>query len=423
MKKTITLLALFISIVSVAQTTIEKKISSVEFGRDRTIKIHLPQGYETDTIHKYPLTIVLDNDFLFNLFVGNETLFATADLAPKQIVVGLDVDPRVNQDVSTVSLNGGLTSNGKKFYNYIKKELIPYLEANLKTSPFLTLAGQGKAGNFVTHFLKEEKPIFNSYIAISPTFNTNTPALFASYNLKRLDAIDNEFFLYVSNDNAYTLDEQKIFTLLANSIEALQTEKLHVKFDNFEKSSNIPTAISAAVPNSFTLAFDLYSAISKEEFEEKVKELPPLEAIAYLEAKYLDIEYVYGTNLNVRLQDFYVIEGIVTDRMDGDYLRVLGDFALIKHPNSPLGDFYIGKFHELGKDYEKADFYYKAGYGKMDPSDPNADLFYQNIDRIGKLMKEQPKDDPLPLDDEFDDQEDNEEDDDQDNDDDNDDND
>ena len=68
---------------------------------------------------------------------------------------------------------------------------------------------------------------------------------------------------------------------------------------------------------------------------------------------------------------------------------------MIKYPNSHIGDFYVGKYYELGKDYEKADFYYKAAYGKMDPSDPNANAFYENIKRVNDLKDSQPKEAPL----------------------------
>jgi len=94
------------------------------------------------------------------------------------------------------------------------------------------------------------------------------------------------------------------------------------------------------------------------------------------------------------LDDIFVIEDIVIDRQDGDYLRVLGDFVMIKYPDSHMGDFYIGKYYELGKEYEKADFYYKAAYGKMDPSNPNADAFYENIKRVNDLMKTEKKENP-----------------------------
>ena len=85
------LLAFFTVSVNFSQTTIEKTINSLEFDRARTIKIHLPEGYKNDTVKKYPLAIVLDNDYLFDLYVGNSKVFAEADIAPTQIVVGLSL--------------------------------------------------------------------------------------------------------------------------------------------------------------------------------------------------------------------------------------------------------------------------------------------------------------------------------------------
>ena len=395
-----TILSVFIFTISFGQTINEKEINSLEFNRKRTLKIHLPEGYKSDSISKYPLTIVLDNDYLFDMYAGNSKIFAKYDLAPKQIVVGLDTNFDTNQDVSIVKNNGGLTTNGKKFYNYIKKEVIPYLEKNLETSPFLTIVGQGKAGNFVTHFLKEAKPIFNAYIAISPKFNNHTPKLLTTYNLKRFDKIDNKFYVYISGNNLNTDKQRNFISELTEGIEGLNIENLDIKFDKLHKSPNLPSSISTAIPHSFSQIFKLYAKISPEEYKAKVEDLAPLEAIKYVEDKYLDIDYIYGTNLNVRLEDIYTIESIVMDRQDGDYLRVLGDFTMIKHPNSPLGDFYVGMFHELGKDYERADSYYKTGYGKMDPSDPNADAFYKNIERIASLAASQPKEELLPLEEE-----------------------
>ena len=102
--------------------------------------------------------------------------------------------------------------------------------------------------------------------------------------------------------------------------------------------------------------FYLYAKITKSEFESNIKDLEPLEAIKYVEKKYLDIQFLYGSNLNVRLDDIFAIEGLVIDKLNGDYLRVLGDFVSIKYPDSHIGDFYVGKYYEIGKDYEKAEF-------------------------------------------------------------------
>ena len=58
--------------------------------------------------------------YLFDLYLGNSKVFAEADLAPQQIVVGIDTDYEANKDVSIVKNNGGLTKTAQKFYNYMK---------------------------------------------------------------------------------------------------------------------------------------------------------------------------------------------------------------------------------------------------------------------------------------------------------------
>ncbi len=52
-------------------------------------------------------------------------------------------------------------------------------------------------------------------------------------------------------------------------------------------------------------------------------------------------------------------------------------------PTSPLGDYYMGRYYEAGKIYKRALKHYKIGYGKMDPTNPNADAYYENILRFG----------------------------------------
>jgi hypothetical protein len=47
-----------------------------------------------------------------------------------------------------------------------------------------------------------------------------------------------------------------------------------------------------------------------------------------------------------------------------------------------MGHYYLGKYYESGKDFKGALEQYRLGYGKMDPKDPNADLFYQNVERL-----------------------------------------
>ena len=392
MKQLYFLVTLLISSSLFSQKIINKKINSKEFDKGRSIKIHIPKGYEKDETVSYPIAIVLGNQYLFDMYIGNAKLYANTDKAPRQIVVGIDMENTYLKDVSIIPSNNALTATAKKFQNFIKKELIPHMELNYRTSPFMTIVGQGKGADFITYFLKDADPIFNSFICITPEFTQLSASRINSYSLTRLGTIDNSYFIYASNNKKYINPKQDArFSEIGTYLSSFDAKNMHITFDKFVNAPNYLSVIGETIPRAFEKMFYLYAKITKSEFDTNIKELGPLEAIKYVEKKYLDIQYLYGSNLNVRLDDIFAIEGIVIDKLDGDYLRVLGDFVMIKYPNSHIGDFYVGKYHELGKAYEKAEFYYKAAYGKMDPSDPNANAFYENITRVTRLKESQPK--------------------------------
>ncbi len=400
MRKIASFLFVLISLSIVAQK-INIKNFRLKNGVNKNVKIYVPKGYEKDTIHKYPVTIVLNDNYLFDIAVGNAQLFAQEDLAPKQIIVGIPTNTGINQDVSVVKESLGLTKNSTIFYNFIKDDLIKYLKASYKTSPFSTIIADRQSANFAFYFIDELTPVFNSYVLLNPQLKQAYGKMIHSYGLEKLKNIDNTFFLYLSNTGFQGEESTQVFNEMKTGLESYEFKNFDLKFDYYKNSLNPVSSIGEAVSKAFSQIFNLYESISKKEYNEKIKDLDPLSAIEYLEKKYIDIDYLYGTNLNVRLRDFYAIESIVADQQNGDYLRVLGDFALIKHPESPLGDYYMGRFYELGKDYKMADSYYKTGYGKINPSDPMGDAFYQNIKRVKDLMDQQPKSKAEPVKEEF----------------------
>ena len=391
MKQLYFIATLLISTCIFSQKIITEKINSKEFTKGRSVKIYIPKDYDKDETVSYPLAFILGSGYLFDMYVGNAKLYANSDKAPRQIIVGIDMETTYNKDVSIIPSNNALTETAEKFQTFIKKELIAYMEINYRTSPFMTIAGEGKAANFISYFLKDANPIFNSYICITPELTEFNTSRIESYSLSRLGSIDNSYFIYSSNSKEYITKKQyDLFNQTSIYLSSFNAKNLHITFDKFPNAPNHLSVIAETIPRAFEKMFYLYAKITKSEFESNIKDLEPLEAIKYVEKKYLDIQFLYGSNLNVRLDDIFAIEGLVIDKLNGDYLRVLGDFVSIKYPDSHIGDFYVGKYYEKGKDYEKAEFYYKSAYGKMDPSDPNANAFYENINRVSKLKESQP---------------------------------
>ena len=348
----------------------------------RTIQVYLPAGYEKDSLTNYPLAIVLDAEYLFDLYVGNSKLFSYADKAPKQIIVGINMAKTRGKDTSINKINSTLTDDSKRFVRFIKEELLPEFEANYKTSPFITIVGNGITANFITHFLADAAPVFNAFICLNPKLSPDTNEHLQSFNLPKLKSIDNTYYFYMSS-NLKTGSVYHAKIEVANTfLESLKIDNFHVRYDYLKQSSNTISAIGEAIPRALNTIFGLYSAISDEEFESNVKPLSPLDAITYLENKYIEIEYLFGTNLGIRETDIYAIEKLIIDKENGDYLKVFGKMILNLYPQSPLGNYYLGFYYETGKQNRKALKQYRIGYGKMDSLDPNADKFYENVERM-----------------------------------------
>ncbi|MFN0729040.1 alpha/beta hydrolase-fold protein [Polaribacter gochangensis] len=384
MRKILPLIFLFIfSISAVGQKLVTKKYESEELQDIRTLQIHLPKGYERDTISNYPLTIVLDSEYLFDLYVGNSQLFSHTDKAPKQIVVGIEMANTRLRDASfDGTRNSALTADSRSFIKFIKEEVLPYIEGNYKTSPFLTIVGNGITANLITHFLKDETPIFNAYVCLNPTFSPDISIQMESYDLDKLSSIDNTYYFYYNDGTFISNEKQQRIGLLKAYLNSLSIKNFNVKYDFIDNSPSNVSAIGEGISRAFDKIFEIYSGINKEEFETKIKNLSPLDAITYLENKYIEIDYLFGSNLGIREIDIIAIESIIIEKENGDYLKDYGEMILNLYPFSPLGHYYLGRYYEAGQNYSKALEQYRLGYGKMDPADPNADKFYQNVQRM-----------------------------------------
>ena len=385
-KKSFTLIFILFCFSGFSQKLFEKNLPSEILETSRNLKIYLPQGYEKDSVKNYPLAVVLDEGFLFDSYVSNSVLFAKNDKAPKQIVVGISMDKTIKKDTHFNILNGRLNADNTAFYQFVRDEVIFYMESNYNTSPFVSLIGAGTSGNLISHFLKEPNPIINSYICINPTFSDFVGQRFQSYNYSKFSKKDNTFYFYTNNSPSFSPKKQTKISELQTGLSLLKLDNFNVINDNIITESSI-SAMSEAVPRAINKIFEIYSPISKEEFEKNVKDLSPLEAIAYLENKYLEIEFLFGTNMGIRQRDIYAIEKIVIEKEDGDHLREFGKMILDLFPTSHLGDYYIGLYYETGKNNKRALKHYKIGYGKMDPADPNGDDFYENVLRVGGLKE------------------------------------
>lgn len=380
-KKSITLIFIFFCFAGFSQTMMSTYIESEILKTKRDLKIYLPKGYQKDSLKNYPLAVIFDAEHLFDFYVANSKYVAAKDKAPKQIVVGISMEKTVQNDTYFNITNGKLNADNIAFYEFIRDEIIYYMESNFRTSPFISLVGEGTSANLITHYLKEPKPFINSYICINPTFSDFVIQEFQSYNLSKFLNEDNTFYLYINNSTSFSDKKKNKIGKLQERLATVDLKNFNILNDTIDTKSNI-SVMGQALPRALDKSFEVYSPISKEEFEKSIKHLSPLEAIAYLENKYLEIEFLFGSSLDIRKKDIYAIEKIVIEKENGDHLLEFGKMILKLFPSSPLGDYYIGRYYESGRQMKKALRQYKIGYGKMDPADPHADEYYENIIRI-----------------------------------------
>ncbi len=359
--------------------TILKKFDSYQLNTERILKIYIPKSYEENTDHTYPVAVIFDAEYLFDVYVANSKLFSSRDDAPEQIVVGIYQNQYEERYTDCdYSIDTGLPNEDSiKFYGFIKDELLPYIDESYRTSLFKTLVGNTLTANFINYFLLENNHEFNAYININPSY---APKIAEKLELKT-QTLTEDLFYYV-NSGTYLKDRQnKNINEINNLLKLSEINKFHYKYDKFTNTTKT-ASIGQAIPSAIGFIFELFGATSKDEFETNIADLSPPEAIEYLEKKYVEIEYLFGTNLDIRESDIFMIESIIIDKNNGDYLEEFGKMINRMYPDSPMGDYYIGMYYETGYDYKKALKYYKNGYAKIGSDNANADAYYQNIERV-----------------------------------------
>lgn len=361
------------------EKTVIKEFDSYQLNTERILKIYLPKSYEENKEHTYPVAVIFDGEYLFDVYVANSILFSSRDDAPEQIVVGIFQNQNDERYLDCdYSIDTGLPNDGSaKFYGFVRDELLAYIDDNYRTSLFKTLVGNTLTANFINYFLLDKNHEFNAYININPSY---APNMAEKLEVKTQNLTDDVF--YYVNSGSYLKDKRnKEINKVNNLLKLSEIEKFHFKYDKFNNTTKT-ASIGQAIPSAIGFIFELYGAITKEEFKTNIAELSPSEAIEYLEKKYVEIEYLFGSNLNIRESDIFMIEPIIIDKNNGDYLEEFGKMINRMYPDSPMGDYYIGMYYETGYDYKKALKYYKNGYAKIGSDNQNADAYYQNIERV-----------------------------------------
>ena len=164
-------ISLLLSFNILLSQTVYESIESDAMGTSRDLKIQLPRNYEETPDKRYPLIVVFDGDYLFELVAGNVDYYSYWEDMPEAIVVGVkQIDSKAED--TTLSIEGHFPhKTGAKFYDFIEGELIPYMRENYRSLDFSVAVGHGQTANFINFFLFSKALTFNAFIALSPSLS------------------------------------------------------------------------------------------------------------------------------------------------------------------------------------------------------------------------------------------------------------
>ena len=370
-----TCVLLLIAQFSNAQVLYEA-FDSQKLGESREIKIQLPRGYDNNTDKSYPIVLVLDGDYLFEIVAGNVDYYSYWEDMPESIVVGINqIDSRAD-DCAYSELNSMPIDNGASFFEFIGMELIPYINRSYRTEDFRVAVGHGETANFINYYLLKEQPLFQAYVTISPDFAANM----TTYIPDRLKQFETKIFYYLATANNDVKHIKANTEALNTGISALDNTNVLYNFDNFEGPTHY--ALPAhAIPKALESIFLVFQPISKAEYKNTILKLDS-SPVDYLLEKYQTIEDLFGIDKQILINDFKAIAAAIKKNEKWEYFEDLGKIARKEYPETLLGNYYLARFFEETGEPKKAMKTYQSAYVLEEIGGLTKDLMLEKADEI-----------------------------------------
>jgi hypothetical protein len=158
-----------------------RKIHSKILDEDRTLLVHLPEDYDKSN-KKYTVIYKLDGEkgVFLQTFSAAYYLFDMTENTPDAIIIGIENTDR-NRDM-------GPDHKADNFIQFLKDELIPFVDQNYRTNSLRILCGQSYSALFALYSFLKQPALFDAYILSSfGLYNDGLAALFESALKKNPD--------------------------------------------------------------------------------------------------------------------------------------------------------------------------------------------------------------------------------------------
>lgn len=358
-------------------TKINDTIFSKFLNKERSIEIQLPRSFNENDEKKFPLVIVLDGDYMFNMVSGSIDYLSYWGDIPENIVVGIKQNETRYKDVSVLdNINNTPITSTLSFYNFIENELIPYISKNYRGSTFRIIIGQERTANFINFFLLKENPTIRGYISVSPKFSKNMD----KYLIQKLNNTKNKVLYVISSSKN---DFKSIYEDVLDTSKSLDSIKnKNVKFKSFIfNNENHYVVPSVSIPSSIRSVYSIYSDIDRIEYDSIISKLE-ISPLDYLLNKYELIKDFYDIEKRISINDFMAIEEYIELNEMYEFFDDLSKLAIQEYPQTILPSYYKGRFYEETGNPRKAMHIYRSAYNMDNVSGLTKDYLIELADKI-----------------------------------------
>lgn len=364
---------------SIRNNTIYDKIYSDKLSAEREITIQLPRDYNLDEEKRYPVFIVFDGDYLFEIVSGNVDYMSFWGDIPEAIVVGINqIDSRYNDTSVVDNINFTPISSTANFFEFVSQELIPYINKNYRTTNFRVAVGHERTANFINFFLIKKVPIMNGYIAVSPKYTKKMKEYLAQYLISSSQNI--YYYLSTSNEDFQSISEDVLD--FNQRLDSLNNENIHYKFQNLVIPSHY-TLPAYTIPYSIEDMFSIYKDINRIEYDSIILKLET-SPVKYLEEKYEKIKNHFGVIKEMSINDFIAVEQYIDEKEKFHFFKDLAKLATSKYRETILPSYYMGRFYEETGDTEKAMHIYRSAYNMDDVAGITKEYLLQKAEEIAE---------------------------------------
>ena len=356
---------------------INDTILSKYLNEKRPIEIQLPRSYYANPDKKYPLIVVLDGDYMFNIVAGSVDYLSYWGDIPENLIVGIYQKETRFKDSSVLdNITYTPITSTASFYDFIVNEVIPYFSKNYRISNFRVILGQERTANFANFFLLKKTPVFQAVISISPKMSKNMNS-YLSENLSKT----NSKIIYTLSSSKKDFESiyKNVFDL-KNSLDSISNKNLKFESLIFDEENHYILP-SLSVPKSIRTTYSMYSDIDKIEYDSIISNLE-ISPIDYLTNRYQLIKDFYDEDKTISMNDFLAIEEYIEENGFFDLYNDLSQLAKQEYPGTILPSYYRGRFIEETGDPKKAMYIYRSAYNMREVKGLTKEYLLELANRI-----------------------------------------